>query len=229
MQINTFMFLEKNQSFLFSFNQHWYFLIARQEVAAGNRIAVLESLKKGVPFLNSAEPSSLNKITSAYYIDEERMAIFNLAKLDEYAIYSMKYERWLNLPQQQLISEEEMTALSSMGALLKVQSTLPGLKRVYYEVYINGKKVMKTPFQIETEIVKIPIGLRAGSCTVQLVRFIAFEDESGKYYKRDRNLYQPEPVTLEVTDKFYYILKLHRSKATDNKPLTISVQPIKKN
>ena len=229
MTIKNFISLQNNQSFLFSFNQQWYFLFAKGEKAKSSRKAVLESLKKGLPFLDASEEKQSGIINALYYIDKERLVIFSLEDSKEYAIYSIKYERWINLPQQQLLSDEDRTILTRMGSLLKVQSTLPGLNRVYYEVYVNGKKVMKTPFQIETEIVKMPLSLKKGSCTFQLVRFIAFEDENGKYYKKDRNLYQPEPVNFEVLDGFQYMLKLERAKDSDNKPLSISILPIKKN
>jgi hypothetical protein len=229
MIIKNFISLQENKSFLFSFNQQWYFLFTHSDKTQGSRKAVLESLKKGLPFLGAGKEISSDKISALYYIDKERLVIFSLADSKEYAIYSIQYERWINLPQQQLISEEDRTILEKMGSMLKVQSTLPGLNRVYYEVYVNGKKVIKTPFQTETEIVKIPISLKTGSCTIQLVRFIAFEDDNGKYYKRDRNLYQPEPVTFEVQDNFQYMLKLERAKDSENKPLSISVLPIKKN
>lgn len=222
--IEKFLFYRDYHSGIFSFNDSWYLLFSKEQPSKISYTSILEKIPDKIPFIETQNDLSRSSLAGLYYIEEERLVVFKVAESNDFAIFNITNSKWVHLPMQASISKEERQALAANSFLLKIQSALPGLKRVYYEVYVNGKKRLKTPFQLETEFVQVPLDLSSGPYTIQLVRYVAHEDDNGKTYKKDLNIYQPEPISFQVISNSKYILRLISGGESASKPLIFKLE-----
>ena len=92
--------------------------------------------------------------------------------------------------------------------------------RNYYKIYIDEKFFKQTDYFFKGTEKNIYLTLTSGRHIIRLERYIISAGNKNTY-KRDKNINQAEPFTLNIQKNFYYVAGFTRAKSSSNKPFQL--------
>ncbi|MCS6984643.1 MAG: hypothetical protein NZM25_05920 [Leptospiraceae bacterium] len=197
---------------LISLKGDWYLIYAIKESHAQvHQITPMPSLQEGMenPWLY---------LSSAGYLPGQGLLalIFYYGGQKTLALYGTQDSRWYLHPVSFLWREEKAALQAGKNVIFRLALS-PAPNRIYYTILRGGEEVGRTEIHNEGENGFFAMSLPEGRHVFQVKRYRSQQGKGGTHFALDKNILQPEPVSVNLLAGQNVLLFLRKGRKEENK------------
>lgn len=207
----------KNNHFIFAYNKSFYILQSEKKTVTR------EIPKARITRLNfpGKMPSSIGIESFQIPHGFPFLILKTYPNKERYGIYNLNKKKWILYP-----FENKCSHINIEQNYVYIDFTYPGQikssdKKVYFEIYIDGKRIKRTSYFIEGDDYGESIKLKKGKNIIELKKFTAEIIRGGeKKYVPAKNIEQMYPIAITNHQNSRYLISIDVSR-NGEKPYTL--------